>query len=817
MKIRYLLTAGCSAFALSFAGSAAAQVVDQSAEQVVVEDDAGVGEIIVTANKREQSINKVGLAITAVSGEALAQQRVVSLSDLAGVVPGLSYTPSVTQTPVYTLRGVGFYETTLAAYPTTSVYVDQVPLAFPALGAHANFDLERVEILKGPQGTLFGQNSTGGAINFIAAKPTNEFSAGADLSYGRFNRLDINAHVSGPLSDTLRARLAITTSQADDWQYSYTRNDTLGQVNYYAARLLLDWEPSSRLNFQLNLNGWRDKSDPQAPQYQTLLSQAPPFTDPALRAYPFAPFNARAADWTPTEIASQNGPWTPKTRPHANNRLLQGALRTNWEVADDVTVTAISSYVDYKPNQGFETDGTSLFVLDFIVDRGFIKSFNQELRISNGGNTKFRWVVGGNYEKSHVYEYQLLTFSQESTAAIFGYTGAYVYSDQKMRNYAFFANGEYDLGSQLTLKAGARYTNARRTAATCTGDPGDGTFGGVFDSLGNAIQLGFFPVAGFTPTGVPVPPIGAGCAPLDNTTLDGTPATYLPGEFRDTLQENNVSWRAGIDYKAAPGLLLYANVAKGYKAGSFPIAAAATFEQFLAVVQESLLSYEAGFKFSSSDRRFSASGAAFYYDYRDKQLRGKIVDPIFGVLDALDNIPKSRMLGFELDTTYTPVDGLTLGLSGSILDSKITNFVGRDTAGGVIDYAGSVFPYTPKYQLRLSADYKWTVGNAEPFIGAVYSVRSKAIANIGGARGLVITPDFRSSVPASDTYTIDGYGLLDLRAGASFNDGQWSVMVFGKNVLNKYYASNVFTDYDTIARFAGQPATYGVTISFKLQ
>jgi iron complex outermembrane receptor protein len=119
--------------------------------------------------------------------------------------------------------------------------------------------------------------------------------------------------------------------------------------------------------------------------------------------------------------------------------------------------------------------------------------------------------------------------------------------------------------------------------------------------------------------------------------------------------------------------------------------------------------------------------------------------------------------------------------------------------------------------LRLSADYKWTVGNAEPFIGAVYSVRSKAIANIGGARGLVITPDFRSSVPASDTYTIDGYGLLDLRAGASFNDGQWSVMVFGKNVLNKYYASNVFTDYDTIARFAGQPATYGVTISFKLQ
>ncbi|MBK7285250.1 MAG: hypothetical protein IPI83_13820 [Sphingomonadales bacterium] len=109
------------------------------------------------------------------------------------------------------------------------------------------------------------------------------------------------------------------------------------------------------------------------------------------------------------------------------------------------------------PNQGFETDGTTLFADDFIVDRGFIKSFNQELRVSNGGDAQFRWVLGGNYEKSHVYEYQLQTFSQISTAAIFGYTGAYVYTDQHMRNYAFFANGEYDLGDKITLKAGTLY------------------------------------------------------------------------------------------------------------------------------------------------------------------------------------------------------------------------------------------------------------------------------------------------------------------------------------------------------------------------
>lgn len=283
-----------SLFALS-PSLAQAQTADRGAES-----DGGT-EIIVTANKREQSINKVGLAITALSGDALKSQNIVSLGDLANSIPGLSYAPSATQTPVYTLRGVGFYETSMAAYPTTSVYVDQVPLPFPALSTHANFDLERVEVLKGPQGTLFGQNSTGGAINFIAAKPTETFEAGGDISYGRFNRIEGTAYVSGPLSDTLRARLAITGAHADDWQRSYTRDDKLGEVNYFGARLLLDWTPLDTLDIEINLNGWRDKSDPQAPQYQTLLSQSPATTVQALRDYPFAPFNARAADWSALE------------------------------------------------------------------------------------------------------------------------------------------------------------------------------------------------------------------------------------------------------------------------------------------------------------------------------------------------------------------------------------------------------------------------------------------------------------------------------------------------------------------------------------
>ncbi|MDF0546157.1 TonB-dependent receptor [Sphingobium sp. H39-3-25] len=624
-------------------------------------------------------------------------------------------------------------------------------------------------------------------------------------TYGRFNDLEGNLYVSGPLSDTIKARIAFTGARADDWQKSYTRADTLGKLGYYGGRAIVDWTPSSRLDFELTFNAWRDQSDPQAPQYQTLLSQYSPGTDPALVAYPFAPFNARAADWTPS------------TRPHGDHKFYQGALRANWKVADGITLTSITSYVDYRTNQGLESDGTSLSLDDFIVDRGYIKSFNQELRLADDGGSPLRWVVGANYEKSHVYQYELEKFGTLSTVPLYGYTGSDNYSDQHMRNYAFFGNLEYDLSSQFTVKGGVRYTNARRSASTCTGDPGDGSFSSAFDYLINSIQSGAYPVAGFTPTGVTVPPIGTGCAPFDNTTLDGTPATYLPGEYHGLLKEHNISWRAGIDYKPTSNLLLYVNAARGYKAGSFPIASAATFQQFLPVKQESLLSFETGFKFHTLDRVLQVTGAAFYYDYENKQLRGKIVDPIFGILDALTNVPKSRMFGLEMDATLTPFTGFSISASGSFLDSKITKFSGPNTAGVETDYAGSVIPYTPKYQVRIGADYSWKMGSVSPFVGIVFSARSKALANIGGSRALVLTPDFASSVDPSHTYTIDGYSTVDARIGASFDDGKYTVTVFGKNIFNRYYVTNIFTDYDTISRFAGQPATYGITLAAKFK
>ncbi|HUD93469.1 TonB-dependent receptor plug domain-containing protein [Sphingobium sp.] len=176
-----LLVASVSAVALQSPACAQEDVAPQV-------QPAGLGDIIVTAQKREQAINDVPLSITAASGEKLANQGVTNVSDLVKIVPGFNYTESAFATPVYTLRGIGFYDTSLAAKPTVSIYQDQVPIPFSIMTRGATLDLERVEVLKGPQGTLFGSNATGGAINYIAAKPTSTFKAGLDAGVDNSGR-----------------------------------------------------------------------------------------------------------------------------------------------------------------------------------------------------------------------------------------------------------------------------------------------------------------------------------------------------------------------------------------------------------------------------------------------------------------------------------------------------------------------------------------------------------------------------------------------------------------------------------------------------
>ncbi|GGY90291.1 TonB-dependent receptor [Novosphingobium colocasiae] len=826
---RTILFAGCSAMAL---GAAATSAAAQTAEGAA---DAG-NEIVVTANKREQNLSEVGSSVSAVSGEALKLQQISSVADLAKITPGLTFAPTPNATPVYTIRGVGFYDSSLASYPDVAVYLDQFPLALPVMSSQTGFDLQRVEVLKGPQGTLFGNNATGGAINFVANAPTKDMSGGANLSYGRFNAVDFNAFVSGPLSDTLRARLAVKKAYADPWQKSYTRDDRNGKTDVMAGRFILEFEPSSDFKASINLNGWRDQSEPQAPQKIAYVPQndvsgtpagAPAGSGPVpypQATYPNSPMNARSADWTAGQYS-----------PSQDNRFKQALGRFDYTFGS-ITLTSLTGYSDMKFRNTTEGGGTALVDLDLRNDQGKIKSFTQELRIANDPKSALRWVLGANYENTKVDETTYLSYADTSSTYVNGIVTSNYQTNQRMKNYAAFGNIEFDVMDNLTFKAGIRRTQAKRFATAFNGDlasgpilPTDTTFGGTpgvsltnfFNAVYDSLQE-LYGGAGYN-----IPTIAPGGSIILDTRglVLGDPAsndpvnpdTFLTADIvRTKIKENSTSWMLGADFKPVDGLLLYSNVSKGYKAGSFPHLSGAIFDAYAPVKQESILAYEAGFKAQLMGNAISINGAAFYYDYKNKQTRAKFVDPIFGALDKLLNVPKSRIKGAEIEVSGRPVEGLTISASATYLDAKVKRYVGAVDSvlvSGVrvpvnASFAGVDLPFSPEWQYSIRADYQFPVSSyVDAFLGVGANGQSKSVSAL-------VVPGSTTFGADSDLYKIKAYTLVNGNIGVKSADGTWTASVWGKNIFNKYYWSNATQAYDTFVRYTGRPAEYGVSLGF---
>lgn len=733
----------------------------------------GSADIVVTAQKREQRINSVPMSITAVRGDELLKQGVSQPGDLVKVIPGFNYTVSGYHTPVYVLRGLGYFESSLAADPAVSVYVDQIGLPFSTMTIGAGLDLERVEVLKGPQGIFFGRNSTGGAINYIAAKPTQDFKAGFNAAYRRFGQVDLNGYVSGPLSETLSARIAAKTEQGGTWQKSYTRDDETGNKNLIVGRLLLDWQPTDDLRVELNINGWRDRSDNQAPQLAAIVPKNPSLAvnHPEVLAYPLAPHNARAADWNPgRSLRNRNSLW-------------QVSLRGDYDLSDEITLTSLTSYADYKRYAPMDQDGMIYLNID-TLDEGFIKSFFQEVRVT-GNFSSFKPTLGANYSHEDTGE-NLVSYLRDSASnPLFGVpvNGFAAANTQKINTYAVFGNVEYELIPRLTAQAGVRYAKVDRSFNGCGADDGDGQVALGYQRLQAALK-------GPGGTVVPIPP--GGCATLD--------ANLNPGRLIDNFNQDNLSWRVGLSWQSPSDMLLYANVSQGFKSGGFPTTTAATLAQFRPVTQEKVIAYEAGFKAPLFDRHLQLNGALFYYDYSDKQVRGVISDPVFRTIAALVNIPKSEVSGAELEVQWRPVDGLTIGASALYLHTKVKEYVGANFRGQIVDFKGSRLPYSPKWQGNLNAQYSWPVSDElAGFVGGNMVFHSATNSQLGAYPELIL----------------NRYAVLDLNAGIGASDNKWKFSIFGENVTNKYYWNSANNISDVVVRYAAKPAVYGIRLGFE--
>jgi len=742
---------------------------------------AVIQEIIVTAEKRSERLSKVPMSITAATGDQLLEQGITNPAGLTKLVPGFNFTESTYGAPVYTLRGIGTYDEAIAISPAVGVYIDQIPLPFARMTEGVSLDLQRVEVLKGPQGTLFGENSTGGAVNYIPNRPTDHVAAGGSVTYGRFDETDAEGYLSGPISDKIQARLALRTEQRGDWQNNYTNGETLGQRHFTTGRVLVDFTPTDRLTWSLNVNGWFDKSDVQVPQKIGYAQITPggypgapdfPNIQAQLLAFPNASANDRAAGW---DIGGDF---------KRNDEFFQSGLRGDWQVSKNVTITSLTSYSHLNVHSPADSDGTN-FPDSYVIVFGSVKSITQELRAAGqlDGSDRLRWMVGLNYEYDDSDDNQFVGLhSTNSGVGPFRFTGLYNINQQKSNTEAVFGNIEYNVLDTLTLQGSIRYTNQTRDFHGGLTDDGNGDLAAAFGFVSTLLSG--------SPTVIP-----AG----GYVTLDPITNKPLTNGLFGKLDQDNLSWKLGLSWKPTDDYLFYGNATKGYKAGAFGTLPVIRPDQDEPVTQESVLAYEAGFKLAAFHRAAQLAGAIFHYDYNQKQLLGsKFVGLPFGTLPALVNIPRSSIDGAELDVTARPFDNFKVRVGATYLDSKVKGsyMLSSPISGPPIDIGGEPFPATPKCEVNADAEYDHPISSQRTgFLGAGLTYNSKTSGAFGNIPSL----------------QMPSYALVDLRAGVKSDN--WEIQIWGRNVTNQYYLTHAFRPTDTIITTTGFPATYGITIS----
>lgn len=819
------------------AGPVAAQTQSPSPAQTppTPAQEAVVDEIVVTANRREQALNDVGLTIQAASGEELTQRGISGIADLTKLVPGFTFTQSLYSTPVFTLRGIGLYDATFGAAPSVAVYTDQIPRNVPVMSDALDLDIERLEVLKGPQGTLFGQSATGGAINYILGKPTQEFAAGFDTSYERFDRIETSGYVSGPIAENLLARLAVKGVSGGAWQESLSRpDDENGDQRKLMARLSLDFEPTERLRLRGTATVSRDRSDPLAPQYAgTSLNLYPTQAAATASRNPFARVDAqRYADLTnptspgydasfvgrqttvvgrlngtnarqaagarfllgtPVSDDARDAEWTQGFLNASDNTYVQVTGQADFELTDALTLTYTGAFARQELDYNQDLDGTPAQVVDVPLV-GEVEVVNHELRLALNTD-RFQGIIGAVYDDLETsQDNQFFLGDYSANADLISVTQNEF--DSQSKSYGLFANGEYELTPQLTLQAGIRYTNTELDATYCYSDP-TGTGAAVL--FGAALNS------------VPITIAAGQCFPTDGDILLGTARSTLT-PVNQSLDEDNVSYRVGANYKFDQGTLIYATISKGYKAGIFSAIGASRTNQYTPATQEEVLAYEAGFKAPLGWNGLQFNGAAFYYDYTDKQVRGRVQDTVFGLLEKLLNVPESYVFGLEADLTARPIDGLRISIGATYLDSEVSGDYSAtpdglgvyNAAGYTGNFDGSTLPYTPEFSGNIDVQYDFAAWSGwDGFVGGSMTYQGDQ------------NTTFETDVLKADDFAIEGYALLDLRVGVESQDGRWRATAYGRNVTDESYVTAVSTYLDTLIRYRGKPSLWGVSLGYR--
>lgn len=672
---------------------------DPASTEAAVEDaqEGGLADIVVTARKRSENVQSIPIAIDALGGNALLQRRIADSTDLVRQFPNLSLKQSSAVNAGISIRGVGTQNFHLTAQQAVGQYLDEVSLVTPFTSTLGLFDLERVEVLRGPQNTLFGRNTTGGAINYVSRRPDPGagFNGYARINAGRFDRLDVEGAIGLPLGETLAIRLAGQVQTRDGPFRDVVTGEKIGSTRKYSGRFGIGWEPDSDTNLLLSGHVGYNRGSrlPRKAVGRFLPNAITPCPENLLGVEQFRhvnncvstgkgglTFNPSLGVWRDAYDAGSN---------RANVDFEGGSLRLSHDFGG-FTLTSISSFDRTKINYAEEGGGLPYAQFQVFQD-GTYDVYSHETRVASNAPGPLKWIVGGywSYEDDDLATTVRNNFAGPPTLAVV----PMVSIDQKAEIYSFYGQADYALTSRLNLGVGVRWTKDSKKGLrdvitvldSTTGLPGAPRLPADF-YFDREFLTGL--AAGFTR------PCGPGVVACRG------PLTPL---------KQNVSKVAGklsLDYKIAEDVMVYGSYSRGFKSGSFDIRAQGVFNGTgnTPVRPETLDAYEIGFKSRLFDRKLQLNIAAFRYDWADLQAFGTI--PVLG--PAYINVPKARLTGVEADMKFAPGRGFQLDIAGAWLDSEV-NDVGTLTPQTAT--VGSPLQQSPRWSFNGTASQTLELGS----------------------------------------------------------------------------------------------------------
>ena len=707
-------------------------------------NENGLQEIIVTAQKREQSLSKVGVSVTAVSGIALARSGIADSISITAAVPNLvnaSIFGPGTNTN-FSIRGVAQNDFNDGTESPIATYVDDVYLVPTGAGSFPLYDMERVEVLRGPQGTLFGRNSTGGLIHFITRKPDDKFFGSVSASYGSFNERVFTGILNVPINEYADLRVSARYQNNDGYIKNLTGNQpTGGQFETKSIRGQLLLKPSSTFKSLFKVSYEKANGQTSRVFHQPVGINAVTGGQFVLgpTQNPYGTGGGRDKFGLPTVGSSDtadNG--SPEGLKNGSSFTVQNT--TNWEVSNQITLTSVSAYNRYKRNTLEDCDGTQSEVCMSHYNNT-ASQFTQELRAFGNMGT-FRWTVGAYYLNQKSNQNLIVPL-------FFRAIGLAVDVKNNAKGYAAFANIEYDVSPQVTVIAGVRGARDVKSIQQRNG---------IYAPLSSTA-----PLAGYEND---VPPYS-----LLNTTAAGTIFENLITDANSNGQNrfgrNGWSGKIEIDYKPSNGTLLYASVSRGLKSAGFNngVLPAGLKAADLAFKPETLYAYEVGLKSSFLNNKASVAASAFYYDYKNFQVLNFV-----GLASVISNA-NARIYGSEIELNFRPVPALTLQLNGGATNTKLFNVA---NGGGV--FADREMALAPSWTLSAKARYELPVGSHTLGLQVDANMRDKFF-----------------NVPGNDPASvIPRYTNVNARIDLADAADRYNLSVSVRNLLDKRYISSVF-------------------------